>query len=81
MKGNEIRILQTAESVRVMEAYTFFLENLSAGQKINIPYRAIRSCKNDPIWTTKKLKHRIGLKRNIKRLRQVRRTIGNSVSN
>ena len=38
--------------VRAEEAYKFFLHNLTAGQKQNIPYRAIRSHKNDPNWVT-----------------------------
>ena len=50
--------------VKAEEAYTFFLDNLIVGQKLNIPYRAIRSRRNDPKWMTNKLKYIIGLKRN-----------------
>ena len=38
--------------VKAEEAYTFFLDNLIAGQKLNIPYRAIKSRRNDPKWMT-----------------------------
>ena len=38
--------------VKAEKAYTFFLDNLIACQKQNIPYRAIRSLKNDPKWMT-----------------------------
>ena len=50
--------------VKAEEAYIIFLDNLIAGQKLNIPYRAIRSRRNDPKWMTNKLKYIIGLKRN-----------------
>ena len=48
--------------VKAEEAYTFFLDNLIAGQKLNILYRAMRSHKNDAKWMTNKLKYIIGLK-------------------
>ena len=67
--------------VKAEEAYIFFLHNLIAGQKLNIPYRATRSRRNDPKWMTNKLKYIIGLKRNIKRLRQDRTTKGSSILN
>ena len=51
--------------IKAEEAYTFFLDNLIAGQKLNIIYRVIRSHRNDPKWMTNKLKYIIGLKRNI----------------
>ena len=52
--GDQIRFSQEGgESVRsAEEAYTFFFDNLIAGQKQNILYRAIRSQKNDPKWTS-----------------------------
>ena len=73
MRGDQIRILQGrgVSEVRAEEEYTFFVDNLIAGQKNNIPYRTIRSQKNDPKWMTTRLKHIIGLKTNmLKRLKQ-----------
>ena len=45
--------------------YDCFVENLYAGQRANIPYRAIRTDRNDPKWMNARLKHCIGLKRGI----------------
>ena len=58
-EGRSDQVLTGGEvsEVKAEEAYTFFIDNLIAGQKLNIPYRAIRSRRNDPKWMTNKLKY------------------------
>ncbi len=66
MVGEEMRGLG---EVNVDELFKYFVEKVHTGQLANIPYRAIRSQKNDPKWMTARLKHYIGRNRSIKRLR------------
>ena len=64
-KSDQVFTGEGVSEVKAEEAYTFFLDNLIADQKQNIPYRAMRSRKNYPKRMTSKLMHIIRLKRNI----------------
>ncbi len=54
MEGTEMR---RSGEVNVDELYKYFVDKLHAGHLANIPYRAIRSQKNDPKWMTARLKY------------------------
>ena len=45
--------------------YNELVRVLMEGQKKYIPYRKIRSQRNEPKWMTARLKHMIGMKRGI----------------
>ena len=56
--------------VHVDELHEYFNDRLHTGQLVNIPYRTIRSQKNEPKEMTVRLKHYMGLKGNMyKRLK------------
>lgn len=66
----EVRSQRTVETtmgglgeINVDDMKNNFVNNSQAGQLANIPYRALRSDRNDPRWMTARLKHYVGLKR------------------
>ena len=63
--GGDGRIRKQVEEVDDEVFYDHFVKELLKGQVRSIPYREIRSKNNDPKWMNSKLKHYIGLKRNV----------------
>ena len=58
-------VMRNLREIRTDELYETFVDRIHTGQLANIPYRTIRSKKNDPKWMTGRLKHYIGVKRGI----------------
>ena len=64
--GDQVEEVRSEGTEHEVEGiYNCFVNNLYAGQIANIPYRAIRTDRNDPKWMNARLKHCIGLKRGI----------------
>ena len=64
------------ERAVVNESYLAFVHQLIRGQEQHIPYRKVRSSRNDPRWMTYRIKHLIGLKRGLyKRIRDGEETL------
>ena len=65
----------------VEEVYNYFVNRLHTGQAANIPYKAIRSQKNEPKWMKDRLKHYIRKKKYISDVEDRRRVFKNNVTN